>query len=259
MRRDGQEQEVPFPAYAMCRLPWLAQNTNAKQSPTSPCQVRRRDHVARPPAQYSTSGPHPYHQTSQPPPASHGATLLQSPPRHGEPIPKRRIQELILQDNQPQPSLLRLHVLRSTVPLTHRHNPLPQPTNPFWVPPTQEMSSPRRYKENDRDRDREREHTRSRTKTAHLQRLKRRDIWKKKGQSGTRNGLANTREPRDSTRTRHRIESDSEGIANVDCPSAHRRQRAEDWTAHRRRQPEQPCPCILCELVRVIPYHVSLH
>ena len=152
------------------------------------------------------------HQTLQPPPASHGTTTV----HQGEPIPNYQSQPIL-------PSLLRLHVLRSTVPLTHRHNPLPQPTNHFWVSPTQEMSSSRRYKENDGDRDREREHTRSRTTDRTPSEVeKERYLEKERAERHKERMGERYREPRDSTRTRHRIESDSEGIANVDRPSAHR-------------------------------------
>ena len=102
------------------------------------------------------------------------------------------------------------------------------------------MPSSRRYKENDRDRDREREHTRSRTTDRTPAEVEKERYLEKERAERYKERGERYREPRDSTRTRHRIESDSEGIANVDRPNAHRRQRAEDWTTHRRHHPEQP-------------------
>ena len=68
-------------------------------------------------------------------------------------------------------------------------HPLPQPTNPFGFPQRKKCLRPDATRKtigiaNVSIQDQGQQ-------TAHLQRSERRGIWKKKGQSGTRNGLAN--------------------------------------------------------------------
>ena len=85
------------------------------------------------------------------------------------------------------------------------------------------MPSSRRYKEKVRDRDHEREHTKSRTTDRTPTEVEKERYLEKERAERYKERGERYREPRDSTRTGHRIESDSEGIANVDRPSAHRR------------------------------------
>ena len=155
----------------------LIRNTNAKQSITSPHQPVP-DPSARPCSKTTstvfTSGAHPYHQTSQPPPASHGTTIPTSSRRAYPKTPDPRAYS----PRSPataHPSLAveaaRLSRARSAHPPTHFLSTAHQP---FLASPTQEIPSSRVYKENNRDRYRERKHTRQ---IAYLQRSKRRDIW----------------------------------------------------------------------------------
>ncbi|KAL4068047.1 hypothetical protein J3A83DRAFT_3801911 [Scleroderma citrinum] len=228
-----------------------------------------RDHVTRPPAQYPTSGGYTYHQSSsyqtptpsQPPPASHGTTAVPLPTSS-----RRAYAEAPDPRAYPQrvPATAQAaHVPHDKPSVTaetgrsSRHRPAhsstqptsAQPTHSFWVPPTQEMPSTRRYKENDKDRDHEQgrvrvaEHTPAELEKDRYLEKDRADRHKERERERAIEA-ERYKEHKDSSRTRHRMESDSEGIANVDRRNGHRRHRTDDGTipssAHRRQQSEEP-------------------
>jgi len=227
------------------------------QSAPGPSTTRtHRDHVARPPAQYTTSAAHPYHpgpsyQTAAAL-ASHGATPapIRTSSRRANPEapdPRAYPQRVPTAAQTAHAPYDKASVTAEAArPSRHRpaHPSQPtssaQPTHPFWVPPAQEMPSSRRHKENDRDREREQGRTKA-TECTPAELEKERYLEKERAERYNERSRATEaerhREPKDSSRTRHRMESDSEGIANVDRP---RRHRADDGTVHRRHQSEEP-------------------
>ncbi|KAI6036101.1 hypothetical protein BKA83DRAFT_460676 [Pisolithus microcarpus] len=214
-------------------------------------------HVAR---QHSTSGGYPYHQSSsyhtsapsQPPPASQGTV--------GAPMPsssRRPYQEALDPRVHPQtvsttaPAVQASYdkgsgaaeAARSAKQRTTHSSTQPasaQPSHVVWVPPQQEMGSTRRHKGGDRDnergRDRDREHERGKTretertpaeveKERHISRSER---HRERDRPSEPERYKDYREP---SKSRHRRESDSEGIAHADRLNGHRRHRTEDSIA----------------------------
>lgn len=214
-------------------------------------------HVAR---QHSTSGGYPYHQSSsyhtsapsQPPPASRGTV--------GAPMPsssRRPYQEALDPRVHPQtvsttaPAVQASYdkgsgaaeAARSAKQRTTHSSTQPalaQPSHVVWVPPQQEMGSTRRHKggdgDNERGRDRDREHERGKTretertpaeveKERHISRSER---HRERDRPSEPERYKDYREP---SKSRHRRESDSEGIAHADRLNGHRRHRTEDSIA----------------------------
>lgn len=226
-------------------------------------------HVAR---QYSTSAGYPYHQSSsyhtsapsQPPPAPQGTT--------GAPIPsssRRTYQEAPDPRAYPHVAAPGVHPSydkgssAAEAPRSARQRATHSSTQPgsahpshvIWVPPQQEMSSTRRHKEDDKDhersRDRDRERERERGKARETERtpaemekeryLSRAERHRERERPVEPERYKDYREP---SRSRHRRESDSEGVAHADRLNGHRRHRTDDSiippSASRRQFAEDP-------------------
>ncbi|KAI6162473.1 hypothetical protein EDD17DRAFT_549043 [Pisolithus thermaeus] len=222
-------------------------------------------HVAR---QHSTSGGHPYHQSSsyhtsapsQPPPTSQGTVGATMPPSSRRPYqeaPGQRVHPQTVSATTPavqasyDKSYSAPEAARSAKQRTTHSSTQPasaQPSHVIWVPPQQEMGSTRRHKENEkdhergRDRDRERERGKRETERAPAEVEKERyfsrpERHRERDRPVEPERYKDYREP---SKSRHRRESDSEGVAHADRLNGHRRHRIDDSvvpTSSSRRQP----------------------
>ncbi|KAI6005509.1 hypothetical protein EDD15DRAFT_644493 [Pisolithus albus] len=211
-------------------------------------------HVAR---QHSTSAGYPYHQSSsyhasapsQPPPASQGTV--------GAPMPsssRRPYQEALDPRVHPQtvsvtaPAVQASYdkgssaaeAARSAKQRTTHSSTQPssaQPSHVVWVPPQQEMGSTRRHKEADkdnergRDRDRERERGKPRETERTPAEVERERYLQRHRERDRPSEPERYKDYREPSKSRHRRESDSEGIAHADRLNGHRRHRTEDSIA----------------------------